>query len=249
MNSTAIRFLFVLALTVASAFAQNNFLTNDDVVQMTKAGFDQNTIVKAIETSKPSFDTSAQALLSLKAVNVTDTVITAMLSAGDAKAVNASGANVRSTAAVDAMPTEVGIFLKKGTHLIEVDPEIVNWRTGGVLKMAMSGGLMGGHINGSVRNPHSRVFVSVPAEFLIRCPENVAASEYQLLKLHEKGDRREFRTLTGGAMHASGGSDRDAINFDFDKVAPRTYRVRLAELKKGEYGFLGSGKLFTFSVE
>jgi hypothetical protein len=87
------------------------------------------------------------------------------------------------------------------------------------------------------------------AEFLIRCPEGEAASEYQLLKLHEKGDRREFRTVTGGALHASGGSDRDAMNFDFDKVAPRTYRVKLVELKKGEYGFLGGGKLFTFSVE
>ncbi len=248
MNSTAIRFLFVLVLSVTTAAAQNNSLSNDDVLQMTNAGFGQSTIVKAIETSKPSFDTSARALLKLKAANVSDTVITAMLSAVGAKAVNPSRTDVRSAAA-DAMPTEVGVFLKKGSQLIDVDPEIVNWRTGGMLKMAMSGGLMGGHVNGTVHNPHSRVFVSAPVEFLIRCPEGEVASEYQLLKLHEKGDRREFRTVTGGALHASGGSDRDAMNFDFEKVAPRTYKVKLAEVKKGEYGFLGSGKLFTFSVE
>jgi hypothetical protein len=76
---------------------------------------------------------------------------------------------------------------------------------------------------------------------VIKCAEGVTPSEYMLLKLDEKGDRREFRAVTGGVYHSSGGAEKDAIKFDFQKIAPRTYKIALAGLKKGEYGFLPPG--------
>ena len=97
-------------------------------------------------------------------------------------------------------------------------------------------------------------------ELLIYVPEGVAATEYQLLHLREQSDSREFRTVTGGVFHKSGGATRDAIDFDAKKIAPRTYSITLSDLKAGEYGLLppassdatGSsgrlGKLYTFHI-
>ena len=76
---------------------------------------------------------------------------------------------------------------------------------------------------------------------------------------NEKGDRREFRSVTGGVLHASGGASDNVIAFKFDKVAARTYRIELPSLSIGEYGFLASGaaassdlasrgKIYTFRI-
>jgi len=102
-------------------------------------------------------------------------------------------------------------------------------------------GLTKGHVNGAVHGPHSKVKLAMPLEIVIRCPEGVSASEYQLLKLDQKDDRREFRAVTGGVYHASSGADKNAVPFEFVKIAPRTYRIVIAALKKGEYGFLPPG--------
>src|SRR5438874_13841232 len=92
-----------------------------------------------------------------------------------------------------------------------------------------------------VKGPKSKLQIGEPMEFVIKCMEGVTPSEYMLLKLDEKGDRREFRAVTGGVYHSSGGADKNAIKFDFQKIAPRTFKVVLTDMKKGEYGFLPPG--------
>jgi hypothetical protein len=104
----------------------------------------------------------------------------------------------------------------------------------------------------------SPVRVSAPVEFVIKAPEGTSATEYQLLKLYEKGNRREFRALTGGVFHASKGDERNVLLFQPEKAANRIWRVRLNDLRTGEYGFLppgvssasisASGKMYTFGV-
>ena len=84
-------------------------------------------------------------------------------------------------------------------------------------------------------------------------------TEYQLLHLHTKDNRREFRAVTGGVIHQSGGAVRDSLSFEPRKIADRTWRIRLDHLSNGEYGLLppgissasisASGKMFTFSVD
>src|SRR5271155_4873203 len=56
-------------------------LTNADIVNMTKQGFEPGLIVKAIESSGADFDVSAQGLMDLKSAGVNQTVMEAMLSA------------------------------------------------------------------------------------------------------------------------------------------------------------------------
>jgi hypothetical protein len=94
-----------------------------------------------------------------------------------------------------------------------MEPEIVGCKTGGVMKQYATLGLDKQHINGKVMKPRSSVQLSSPIEFLIKTPEGTSATEYQLLRLYEKGNRREFRAFTGGVYHASGGvENRDCVH-------------------------------------
>ncbi len=155
-------------------------------------------------------------------------------------------------------PAEAGVFLASKGKLIEIDPEIVGWQTGGVLKTMATLGLDKGHVNGKVMQPTSTVQVTTPVEFVVRTLEGTSVSEFQLLKLYKKGNRREFRAVTGGILHVKGGTERNHVAFTTEKTGTRTWHVRLNELPLGEYGFLppgisaasigSSGKIYTFEV-
>jgi hypothetical protein len=129
----------------------------------------------------------------------------------------------------------------------ELLPEVVNWKTGGVLKRMATVGIVKGDVNGRIPGPHSKTSVACPLEVLIYAPEGVAITEYQLLHLRENGDAREFRTVTGGVFHQSGGAIRDVLPFEGKKIASRTYKVTLSQLSPGEYGFLPPGAVTSSS--
>jgi hypothetical protein len=118
---------------------------------------------------------------------------------------------------------------------------VVNWKSGGVGKSIVTFGVVKGDINGRINGPHSRNPVVGPLEFLIIAPEGVAITEYQFLRLREQKDAREFRTVTGGVFHQSGGATRDLVPFEGKKIAPRTFTVIFPTLTPGEYGFLPPG--------
>jgi hypothetical protein len=155
---------------------------------------------------------------------------------------------------------EPGVYCKKGGQWVEVLPEVVNWRTGGVLKTIATAGVVKGDVNGNVEGPTSRNTAKTPLEFVIYAAEGVAITEYQLLRLRVNRDYREFRTVTGGIMHAKGGATRDLMPFEHKKIGPRFYEVIFpASISSGEYGFLppgafGSassasiGKLYSFKI-
>ena len=62
----------VLALPLAAAAAP---MTNDDVVKMVKGGLGDATVIQAIDTAEPGFDTSPDGLVKLKQGGVSDAVI------------------------------------------------------------------------------------------------------------------------------------------------------------------------------
>src|SRR5712692_9216031 len=222
-----------LAMVVNLAFAQTKKpLTNDDVLQMVKAGFQESMIVKAIEANDANFDVSVQALMDLKNAGVSQPIIEAMLAAEAKKKAPAPAGPKSAATDPPGLPEEVGVYVVKSPGVLAaMEPEIVTWRTGGILKAMATGGLTKGHVNGVVKNKHGSLQLAPPLEFVIRCPEGVSANEYQLLRLDEHGDRREFRAITGGILHASGGAERNAVPADAEKVAPRTYKIKIAQLK------------------
>jgi len=175
----------------------------------------------------------------------------------------AAGAEPGGTTAEVAGFTEVGVYYKKGGQWMEVLPEVVNWRTGGVLKNIASVGIVKKDVNGHIPGPHSRNSAILPAEFIIHTPEGVAITEYQLLRLRAKSDYREFRTITGGVFNQKSGAMRDMVPFEGKKAGNRLFAVILpANLGAGEYGFLwlgaagagggltslSMGKMYTFRV-
>ena len=249
--------VLVISLLTLTAVAQDQPpLTNEGLIQMVQAGFDEATIIQLIKANGSAVDTSVGNLVELKNAGVSQNIILELLSGGS----TGGGSQEQASATPPGEPEEMGVYVKKDGKFVIVEPEIVTWRTGGFLKKVATAGLTKGHVNGSVSGPHSRTQLSAPLEFLIICAEGTSAAEYQLLNLQEKKDRREFRAMTGGIVHSTGGSDKNAVDFEFERLRARTYKVVLEELEAGEYGLLppgatmsasatSMGKIHTFGIE
>jgi hypothetical protein len=249
-------------------------LSVDDVIKMSKAGLDSGIIVQQIRKNGKAFDLTTDQLIQLKTSGVSDRVVAVMMdpSKPDAAPVAAPAPVL---AAADLSLTELGVYAKKQGDWIEVLPEIVNWKTGGVLKNIASAGLVKGDVNGHIEGPVSKTGLTTPIEIRIVLPEGVAITEYQFVHLHQnacdtaKGDttnlkntltdcgNREFRITTGGVMHVKSGATRDLVPFDGKRISGRAYAVTFpSNLEAGEYGFVPpgaidstrAGKIYSFRV-
>lgn len=237
-------------------------LSVDDVIKLSKAGLSDDTIIEKIRKSGQAFDLSPDQMIQLKSAGVSDKVMQAMINP-TAPAPAAATASTAGAAKPSDLPDEIGVYMRRQgtTEWVEVQPEVVNWKTGGVAKSIFSQGIVKGDMNGHLEGKSSSTSATTTTEFMIVAPEGTAITEYELLKLRENGDNREFRTVTGGVFHSSGGATRDLVKFDGKKVAPRHYLVQLSEnLKPGEYGILppgavastnaagSTGKIYSFKV-
>jgi hypothetical protein len=237
-------------------------MTVQDVIKLSKAGLGDNLIIQQLRKKNQRFDLSTDQLLQLKAASVSDAVIQVMIDpAPRPSPVPVSIAPPAETPAKVASavgPQEIGVYAKIKGAWSEVLPEVVNWKSGGVMKNVATVGIVKEDLNGHVNGATSRNRLTNPVEFLIVVPDGIAITEYQLLRLHEHGSNREFRTVTGGVFHVSGGATRDLMPFDGTRVSARTYTVTLPGLATGEYGFLppspatanaaSSGKIYSFRI-
>jgi len=246
-----IRLVLVLLTTVLALCFAQTVLTNDSIVKMVKAGLGESIVLTTIGSQPGRYATGPDDLIALKGAGVSDKIIAAMLAAGSnaPPAIPADGAAppeptpaapppAAAPAGGAPLVAEIGVYYKKNDAWEDLNPEVVNFKTGGVLKGIATAGIVKGDVNGHLNSPHSPNRLSVPVDILVYTPEGVAITEYQLVQLHESKDAREFRTVTGGVMHVSGGATRDLVNFDSRKLAPRTYEIVLTKLNPGEYGLL-----------
>ena len=238
-NSLLSTLLFLLCPLLVS----QQPLNNDTVIKLLKAGISDDLVVSTINSSPGNYDASANGLIALKSGGASDKVISAIVLKG---AVGAGSVQSAVGNAGSALPTgidDVGVYYKnsKGTWTALM-PEVVNFKTGGVMKSMASMGTVKGDINGHIKGPRAKLSLTFPTVLAVYVPEGVAISEYQLLKLRANSDSREFRSVTGGVFHVSGGATRDAIEFQTDKIAPRVYQITMeSALGKGEYGLLPPG--------
>jgi len=244
-----------LLVLVAFAVAQTA-MTNESVIKMVKAGLSEDIILGSVNGQPGQYSTSADALIALKSAGVSDKVIAAMIgkaSGGGAVAPAPAGA---VAAAGPGPVNEVGVYYRKGDDWADLPPEVVNFKTGGVIKSIATAGVVKGDVNGHLNGEHSPNALKTPVDILVYTPEGTNVSEYQLLRLHDQKDSREFRTVTGGVLHVSGGATRDMIPFESKKIAPRTYEIVVPNLGAGEYGLLPPsaadstriGKLYSFRI-
>jgi hypothetical protein len=241
----------LLRLFLAFAFlaGAQETLTNDSVAKMVKAGLGESLIVSMIQNQPGKYTLTPDSLVKLKQQGVPDKVLGAMVAKGGSSSPSISEpAPSADSSGSDIPPNlEIGVYYKKGGKWEEMLPDVVNWKTGGVMKSIATAGVVKGDVNGHIEGPHSRNSVASPVEVLIYSPEGVAITEYQLLRLRDNKGSREFRTVTGGVMHVSGGATRDLVPFEGKKIVNRTYKIVLPNLGAGEYGFLPPGAVTSAS--
>lgn len=255
------KFALLLAVAVlCPILLAQQALNNDGVIKLVKAGLSESLIIDTINASPASYDTTANGLVALKTAGVSDKVIAAIVM----KAAGVAAPPVASASSNNGLPSgidEVGVYYRnKSGAWTPLLPEIVNFKTGGFLKSLATDGLVKGDINGHIQGQHAKLSLTFPVVLAVYMPEDRDITEYQLLHLRTNSDSREFRSMTGGVIHASGGAKRDKVDFQPVKIAPRVYQLTLeSSLGKGEFGLLppgsysssnmaSGGKIYSISV-
>src|SRR5689334_5896205 len=195
-----------MALVAAFCYAQS-MLNNDAIVKMVKAGLSEDIVVSTIKAQPGQYATSADDLIALKKAGISDKIISAMIDKGSAPAANPLVAAAAASAPPSApvapvvgtpapVVSEIGVYYNKNGAWADLSPEIVNSKTGGTLKRIGTAGIIKGDINGHVNGLHSPNHLKTPIELLVYTPEGTAITEYQMLRLRDQKDSREFRTTT-----------------------------------------------------
>ena len=257
--------LLATVFSVLPATAQQG-LTNTDIIKMQSAGLSENIILASVNGQPAAYDTSTNGLLALKKAGVSDSVVAAIITRNAAMksgVSNPSGTNVPTAAPAGPPPgvDEVGVYFQEKDKTWHAIPsEVVNTKSGGVLKSIASQGIIKGDTNGHIKGAESATKLTSGSNLLIFMPETYSATDYILVKLHKNADNREFRAMTGGVFHSSGGATKDTVEFGSQKMAPHVYQLTfVSPLSPGEYGILppgatatsnlaASGKIFSFSI-
>jgi hypothetical protein len=199
----------VLCLISSALVLGQEVLTNSSIEKMVKAGLGDSVIVAMIQNQPGQYDVTPDTLIALKAQGISDKLLSAMTAKG-------SQVPAQATPSVGDRyeDLDLGVYHKVRDTWVIVASEPVNWKTGGVLKSIATDGIVKGDVNGRLRGSSGATQMNTPLEFLIKAPDGVEAADFKLVHLHEKSDAREFRTVTGGVFHASGGSLRDAVRFE-----------------------------------
>jgi hypothetical protein len=144
-TSTVLGCLAVVLLSIATNAQQaGHILKNDDVVKMTRDGFDEAVTVALVESNPTEFDVSINGLTALKAAGFTGKVMEAMLKA-EAKKRQASG---RSSVA----PSQPSATAQNAPPAAMVPNPAMSAMGGGNLQQMMAmgrGGMAGGMLDTS----------------------------------------------------------------------------------------------------
>lgn len=236
------KILVLLLLSFSSTLFSQQTMNNEAVLKLLAAGLSEDVVVATINSSPGTYDTSVNGLIALKNGGATDKVVGAIV----AKASGVSTVSAPPAAAGSLLPAgidEVGVYYKdKNGAWVALMPEIVNFKSGGFLKTFATDGIVKGDMNGHVPGGHAKTMITFPVVLAVYTPEGTAITEYQLLRFRTHDTSREFRSMTGGVIHSSGGAIRDSVEFASQKIAPRVYQITLdSKLGKGEYGLLPPG--------
>lgn len=229
-------------------------LTNEDVIQLLRAGLEETLVLQAVDIHDSRFDLSPEGLANLRKANVGERVIAAMVSKSRSIA---EGHQMRPTL------LEPGVYVKRGETYADLPIEAVNWRATPAIGQVIGSTLGRISLTGRVANAHSGLRLTGPIELLVVCPPGLSASEYRLLRAEGNDDWRDFRigaAFSGGTLLGLGTAEKYEVTFDVDKSFDLGVRFRLGILRKGEYGLVPPGlieggqvtpvgRVYTFTVD
>lgn len=233
--------------------AQPRSLTNDSIIRMAKARLGDDLILQTIGAQPAHFTTDADSLVALKQAGVSDRVITGMMNKGRVRLSPGPEPSV-----IVPEVNEIGVYYKdRNNTWVPLEPEIVHIKSGGFIKSTLTNGIIKQDRNGHLNGRESKLVLQRPIQFLIYVPDGVSANEYDLLRFRLNSNSREFRTLTGGVIHSTGGAQRDEVPFAPVKTGPRTYQFTIGQdVSGGKFGILppgtgnvtNGGKIYTFAI-
>lgn len=253
MKNCARLFLLLSILLMPCIWGQEitRRLTNEDVIGMVAAGLSDDVIITKIHSISGAdqlrFDTSVKGLAALKAANVSDAVIKVMVNPALPPAVVVA-AGTAVTLDPNLPPPEVGVYWKDGP--------VFNLIQGKAVSQSKVGGRAGSFFSHGMRSMHWDAYLLGPTSenrvkdrrplFYLYVPDGSSASDFALIRLEKKDDRREFQIGSfGGMSGGKAGVKRDKeLPFKSEHVGIRYYRLTLdQDLKPGEYAFfLGTGE-------
>jgi hypothetical protein len=223
------RLLALSVLVWTTAVGASSSLDNDSILKMVSAGLGEDVMVAVINSQPGSYSVGPDELIKLKADHVPDRVIAAMVGAAGMKSKPA--VTLARRASEYAVP-EICAYYPESAEWKDLKAEVVNWKTGGVVKHVGSLGVVKGDLNSLIDgagNP-GKLKLPIEIEILIYSAEGIGATEYKLPHFHEYRNSREFWTVTGGVFHVSEGAMRDIVPFDSAKKPLRTCVLKLSSL-------------------
>ena len=264
---TKFKFLTVFALFIAlfaatgtKTFAQDETLTNDEIISLVKAGLSPSVVINKIRTSKSNFDLSTNSLIQLKQAGVSDDVVAAMLEAKSGRTVASSTATVSGNASGDPndplAPHNYGIYLyeeKDGVKkMTQLTPNVsAQNRTGGLFTSSMTYGIGKVKIKANLPGTTAKLQLNQaqPTFYFyldvksggLNTASGVPSTpnEFSLIKFNVRSDNREVTIGKSNAFGAKGGlSDEYVVQFNAEDMGNGIFKITpTATLKNGEYGF------------
>lgn len=191
------------AFIAQAAFAAT--VTNADVIKLLGAGMPEEVVLEAIETGTPKFDTSANALIALKAKGATPNILKAVLGAGKPgeKASTASRAKAASSNSYN--PEEITLNLDGQSSTMQYI--IPQTRTAA---RALGFGGMASYATLSGDKAQRRIAGN--PEFIVSVPKNAQANNYLTLANFAVRNNGTREVMTGGGyMSYSSGINKSRV--------------------------------------
>jgi hypothetical protein len=260
-------FIFlVFIISGLSCFAQEETLNNQTIIDLVKLGFSDEIIISKIDECSNTFDTSVNALMSLKENNVSESVIVAMVSASKSKktAISSVESSKEGIFYLDANGQEHEILpsVFSGTKYSE---GLVKDKVYAIIPYATSPNVI------KEQNPKFIFYfnkseqVSNYSAGLDNWFFKVASSpnEFVLVEMEKKKNNRRLQIGETGAFDptvTSGVSNKKTIPFSIKKLTDSKFEINIQNpLNKGsEYCFIYQGRMpqggsnqsvFDFSIQ
>lgn len=269
MHYRFISTLIIAGLICVASFtavpAQDEVMTNDEVIALSKAGLSPGIIIGKIRSGKSNFDLSTDALIKLKQSGVSDDIVATML---EAKSGRSTSSTTGTTMAGGDDPNNPMSKHSYGIYLYEVRGEqrkmtqlapnvSAQNRTGGTFTSSLTYGIGKVKVKSNLprRNASLQIKDSQPVFYFyldvssggLNTASGIPSTpnEFAMVRFNQRSDNRE---VTIGKMNAFGGkgglSDEYVVQFNAEDMGNGVYRVTPSgPLRAGEYAFylLNSG--------
>jgi hypothetical protein len=250
----AVLFLLIPSATWSQQLGKR--MTDKDVIDMVGLGLSDDVIIAKIRAAAAGgtlqFDTSVDSLKELKAAKVSDEVIKVMINpAPPAAPVVVAATPISNDPTLP--PPEVGVYWKNSNAFVLLEGQAISQaKVGGKAGSMFTYGMRNEHWDAYLNGPQSKNIINDRQPvFYLYVPDGASSSDFVLIILEKKGNRREFQIGSfGGITGGKSGVKRDKeVAFTAEHAGIRTYKIKLdAAMKPGEYAFfMGTGQQATMA--